>query len=209
MTSDGEREVMGLVLTTNAELVSRVLRGTGAGAGDGPSVMAAVSATRTLDLIVNDILHTLVRQARAEGRTWAQIGEVLHVTRQAAFQRFGGATDDPRAEGGVMKPIPGAADKATTILDDWLHERYDEVRRDFDARMVEQCTVEMLEVVRGQTRQTAGESVELGTGAVSVRSGYTVVDVPIAFERGQATGRVAFDADERVAGFFILPSESN
>ena len=32
MTSDGEREVMGLVLTTNAELVSRVLRGTGAGA---------------------------------------------------------------------------------------------------------------------------------------------------------------------------------
>ena len=207
MTSDGEREVMGLVLTTNAELVSRVLRG--AGAADGPSVMAAVSATRTLDLIVNDILHTLVRQARAEGRTWAQIGEVLHVTRQAAFQRFGAATDDPRAEGGVMKPIPGAADKATTILDDWLHERYDEVRRDFDARMVEQCTVEMLEVVRGQTRQTAGESVELGTGAVSVRSGYTVVDVPVAFERGQATGRVAFDADERVAGFFILPSESD
>ena len=206
MTSDGEREVMGLVLTTNAELVSRVLRGEGA--GDGPSVMAAVAATRTLDLIVNDILHALVRQARTEGRTWAEIGEVLHVTRQAAFQRFGAATDDPRAEERVMKPIPGAADKATEILDDWLHERYAEVRRDFDARMVEQCTVEMLEAVRGQTRQTAGEPVELGTGAVSVSSGYTVVDVPIAFERAQVTGRVAFDADERVAGFFILPSES-
>ncbi len=207
MTSDGEREVMGLVLTTNAELVSRVLRG--AGAADGPSVMAAVSATRTLDLIVDDILHALVRQARAAGRTWAEIGEVLHVTRQAAFQRFGAATDDPRAEDGVMKPIPDAADKAAAILDDWLHERYDEVRRDFDARMVEQCTIEMLEAVRGQTRQTAGEPVELGTGAVSVRSGYTVVDVPVAFERAQATGRVAFDADERVAGFFILPSESD
>ncbi len=197
---------MGLVLTTNAELVSRVLRG--AGGGDGPSVMAAVSATRTLDLIVNDILHALVRQARAEGCTWAEVGEVLHVTRQAAFQRFGGATDDPRAGEGLMTPIPGAADKATAIVDDWLHERYDEVRRDFDARMVEQCTVEMLEAVRGQTRQTGGEPVELGTGVVSVRSGYTVVDVPIAFERAQATGRVAFDADERVAGFFILPSES-
>ena len=182
MTSDGEREVMGLVLTTNAELVSRVLRG--AGGGEGPSVMAAVSATRTLDLIVNDILHALVRQARAEGCTWAEVGEVLHVTRQAAFQRFGGATD-ARAGEGLMTPIPGAADKATAIVDDWLHERYDEVRRDF-----------------------GGEPVELGTGVVSVRSGHTVVDVPIAFERAQATGRVAFDADERVAGFFILPSES-
>ena len=206
MTSDGEREVMGLVLTTNAELVSGVLRG--AGAADGPSVMAAVSATRTLDLIVNDILHALVRQARAEGRTWAEIGEVLHVTRQAAFQRFGGAADDPRAQEGVMKPIHGAADKASVILGDWLHERYDAVRRDFDARMLEQCTVEMLQAVRGQTRQTGGEPVEMGAGAVSVRSGYTVVDVPIAFERAEATGRVAFDADERVAGFFILPSES-
>lgn len=206
MTSDGEREVMGLVLTTNAELVSGVLRG--AGAAEGPSVMAAVSATRTLDLIVNDILHALVRQARAEGRTWAEIGEVLHVTRQAAFQRFGAAADDPRAQEGVMKPIRGAADKASVILGDWLHERYDAVRRDFDARMLEQCTVEMLQAVRGQTRQTGGEPVEMGAGAVSVRSGYTVVDVPIAFERAEATGRVAFDADERVAGFFILPSES-
>lgn len=197
---------MGLVLTTNAELVSGVLRG--AGAAEGPSVMAAVSATRTLDLIVDDILHALVRQARAEGRTWAEIGEVLHVTRQAAFQRFGAAADDPRAQEGVMKPIRGAADKASVILGDWLHERYDAVRRDFDARMLEQCTVEMLQAVRGQTRQTGGEPVEMGAGAVSVRSGYTVVDVPIAFERAEATGRVAFDADERVAGFFILPSES-
>ena len=162
MTSDGEREVMGLVLTTNAELVSGVLRG--AGAPEGPSVMAAVSATRTLDLIVNDILHALVRQARAEGRTWAEIGEVQHVTRQAAFQRFGAAADDPRAQEGVMKPIRGAADKASVILGDWLHERYDAVRRDFDARMLEQCTVEMLQAVRGQTRQTGGEPVEMGAG---------------------------------------------
>ena len=65
MTGDAQRYVMGVVLTTNAELVSRALRGTGA--ADGPSVMAAVAATRTLDLTVNDILRALVRQARARG----------------------------------------------------------------------------------------------------------------------------------------------
>jgi hypothetical protein len=87
VTDSGARDAMGLALTTNAELVSRVLHG--AGRADGASVMAAVSATRTLDVILNDILRALVRQARAEGRTWAEIGEVLQVTRQAAFQRFG------------------------------------------------------------------------------------------------------------------------
>jgi hypothetical protein len=206
MTGDGERYVMGLVLTTNAELVSRALRG--AGAADGPSMMAAVAATRTLDLTVNDILRALVRQARAQGCTWAEIGEVLHVTRQAAFQRFGRSTDDPRPEETVTKPIQAAADKASAILGDWLHERYGAVRRRFDARMLEQCTVEMLAAVRGQTRETAGELVELGAGVVSVSSGYTVVDVPIAFGRAGSTGRIMFDADECVAGFFILPAWS-
>jgi hypothetical protein len=101
---------MGSVLTTNAELVSRVLQG--AGAADGASVMAAVAATRTLNLIVNDILHALVRQARAEGHTWAEIGEVLHVTRQAAFQRFGqraaipSGRRDTRRRGRARTPAP-------------------------------------------------------------------------------------------------------
>lgn len=71
-------------------MVSQVLRGETATGS--PEVMAAVATTRSLDLIVDDILHALVRQARAEGHTWAEIGDLLHVTRQAAFQRFGGRT---------------------------------------------------------------------------------------------------------------------
>ena len=133
---------------------------------------------------------------------------MLHVTREASFQRFGQSTDDSRPEETVTKPIQAAADKASAILGDWLHERYGAVRRGFDARMLEQCTVEMLAAVRGQTRETAGELVDLGAGAVSFTSGYTVVDVPIAFVRTGSTGPIVFDADDRVAGFFILPAES-
>ncbi len=205
MTSDAEREVMGLVLTTNAELVSGVLRG----AGEDGSVLAAVAATRNLDRIVNDILHTLVRQARAEGRTWAEIGEVLHVTRQAAFQRFGASmTAVGAAEEGVMTPIEGASEKAVAVLDGWLNERWEEIRGEFDERMKEQAPAGLLESVRRQAAQTGGEFVELGAPVVTVRSGYTVVDVPMAFEQADATGRVALNADGFVAGFFILPSES-
>lgn len=36
-------------------------------------------------------LQQSVDDARAGGMTWAQVGQVLGVTRQAAWERFGGA----------------------------------------------------------------------------------------------------------------------
>lgn len=41
-----------------------------------------------------------MRQAKAEERTWPEIGEVLEITRQAAFHRFGGASGDQEGGGG-------------------------------------------------------------------------------------------------------------
>ncbi|MGV9833770.1 hypothetical protein ACWDUL_06155 [Nocardia niigatensis] len=94
-----ERVVLAKLLSTNAEFVAEVLR-----PGDGkpaPSVMAALRAARSLDGVVDDVLRSLVRQARDEGRTWAEIGEIFGTSRQAAFQRFGGP-----AAGLTIPPAP-------------------------------------------------------------------------------------------------------
>ncbi|MEU1203925.1 hypothetical protein [Nocardia sp. NPDC005825] len=91
-----ERAILAKLLSTNADVVVEVLR-----PGQGvppPSVMAALRAARSLDGVVDDVLRSLVRQARDEGRTWAEIGEIFGTSRQAAFQRFGGA--------GAGIPIP-------------------------------------------------------------------------------------------------------
>ncbi|MFC5179987.1 hypothetical protein [Actinomadura harenae] len=48
-------------------------------------VAAAAEAVRRAD----DRLRGTVEAARASGRTWQEIGDVLGITRQAAFQRFG------------------------------------------------------------------------------------------------------------------------
>jgi len=37
---------------------------------------------------------------------------------------------------------------------------------------------------------------------------HTVVDIPLRYEAGDMKARVAFDADEKVAGFFILPPDT-
>ncbi|RFU42810.1 hypothetical protein DZF91_04670 [Actinomadura logoneensis] len=49
------------------------------------AVAAAAEAVRRAD----DHLRAAVETARSSGTTWQEIGDVLGITRQAAFQRFG------------------------------------------------------------------------------------------------------------------------
>jgi len=194
-----------MMLTTNVQLVADVLRADGHPSGQ---VVRAIAATRSLETIVDDTLRALVEQARAGGHTWAEIGEVLHVSRQAAFQRFGGAGRPTAEEVEIGVPVQNAVEHAVPVLEAFLDGRWDDVRATFDERMLEACSVELLADVRDRVRDQAGELQALGTPAVSVRDGYTIVDIPVALERDEGTGRVVLNADRQVAGFFIRPKEA-
>ena len=198
-----DREVMAMLLLTNVQLVANVLR---ADEDDSPGqVMRAIAATRSLDMIVDDTLRALVEQARAAGHTWAEIGELLHVSRQAAFQRFGGGRK-PTAEDGVAVPVDGAVDAAVPVLQAFLDGRFDDARATFGERMLDACSVELLADVREKVRQYGGEVQAFGVPVISVRDGYTGVDIPVALERADGIGRVVLDADRQVVGFFVRPA---
>ena len=200
-----DHDVMATLLVTNAELVADVLR---ADEHDAPGqVIRAIAATRSLDMIVEDTLRTLVERARAAGHTWAQLGELLHVSRQAAFQRFGGDRG-PSAEEGIAVPVEGAAEAAARVLQAFLDRRFGDTRATFGSRMLQACSVELLADVREKVRQFGGEVQALGTPIISVRDGYTGVDIPVALERADGIGRVVLDADREVVGFFVRPTEA-
>ncbi len=74
--------------------------------------------------------------------------------------------------------------------------------------MLKAVSVELLADVREKVRLEAGEVQALGPPAVSVRDGYTVVDIPVSLERADGVGRVVLDADRQVAGFFVRPAEA-
>jgi hypothetical protein len=200
-----DREVMAMMLSTNVELVAGVLRAEGNPPGQ---IVRAIAATRSLETIVDDTLRALVEQARAAGHTWAEIGAVLHVSRQAAFQRFGGGRRQTVDEDAVDVPIDGAVGDALPVLEAFLDGRWDDVRSTFDERMLQACSVELLADVRDKVRREAGEVQALGTPALSVRDGYTVVDIPVSLERADGIGRVVLNADHQVAGFLIRPKEA-
>jgi hypothetical protein len=199
-----DRQVMGLMLSANAKLVADVL---GAEKQSEGQVLRAIAATRSLHTLVEETLRGLVEQARAAGHTWAEIGELLHVSRQAAFQRFGAGPRSTTEDGGLAAPVDGAVECAVSVLEAFLDGRFEDARARFGDPLLQAISLELMADVREKVRRGAGEVQALGSPRVSVRSGYTVVDIPVALERADGIGRIALDSDCQVAGFLVRPAQ--
>ena len=74
--------------------------------------------------------------------------------------------------------------------------------------MTEAATIEVFESTLATVASTYGEFVAFGTPTCKVVGDYTVVDVPLALEKGDGVGKVSFNADEQVAGIYLLPSDT-
>jgi hypothetical protein len=55
---------------------------------NGPDPLVSLAAAGQVLRMLSEEVSLLVFNARAEGETWADIGEALAMTRQAAQQRF-------------------------------------------------------------------------------------------------------------------------
>ncbi|MFF4693881.1 DUF3887 domain-containing protein [Streptomyces sp. NPDC001307] len=176
-----------------------------------PDYLDLVRRSRDVDSMAEQLLKLCVQQSRDAGHTWQEIGDLLGVTRQAAFQRFGKPID-PRTGQPMDKTVhmTDAAERAIKIVTDVLEGRMDEARQSFNAQVLEAFTDE----VRGSGLATVtglvGAFEGFGQGERFVRriGDHTVVDIPLRYEAGDMKARVAFDADEKVAGLFIVPPET-
>ncbi|MEU6406467.1 DUF3887 domain-containing protein [Streptomyces sp. NPDC046985] len=176
-----------------------------------PAYLDLVRRSQSVDDVAGQVLKLCVQQARDAGHTWQEIGDLLGVTRQAAFQRFGKPID-PRTGEPMDKTVrmTDAAERATAVVTHVLEGRMEEARRSFNA-----------EVLAAFTDKARGDGLAAVTGLVGAFEGFgqddpfvrrigdhTVVDVPLRYEAGDMKARVAFDGDEKVAGIFILPPET-
>ncbi|HTJ66162.1 MAG TPA: DUF3887 domain-containing protein [Actinospica sp.] len=188
-----------------------VLAGVARGPLDPPRYLELVRDAHEVRESADQVLRLSVQQARDAGHTWQEIGDLLGVTRQAAFQRFGKPID-PRTGEPMDKTVrmADAAERAARIVADVLEGRMDQARESFDERVREAFTDE----VRGDALATVaglvGAFEGFGEAEPFVRriGDHTVVDVPLRYEAGEMKARVAFDAQERVAGLFILTPET-
>jgi hypothetical protein len=94
--------------------------------------------------------------------------------------------------------------KGRQIVEQAVDGHWEEVRAEFDDRMLAAAPAEMLIGAWEQVVAVVGAFRHLGEPQVHTIDEHSVVDVPIAFERGDMKGRVAFSSSGEVAGFFFL-----
>lgn len=176
-----------------------------------PAYLDLVRHAQGVEALGGQVLKLSVQQARDAGHTWQEIGDLLGVTRQAAFQRFGKPID-PRTGEPMDKTVhmTDAAERAVSIFTDVLDDRMDLARPFFNDEVLAAFTDE----VRGSALATVaglvGAFEGFGQADPFVRriGDHTVVDIPLRYEAGDMKARVAFDTDQKVAGFFIIPPEA-
>jgi len=173
-----------------------------------PDPIEQITLALQIEHAAAELVASAVLSARAEGETWKSIGEVLGITRQAAFQRFGRPVDPQTGEPMSAAPLSDATARAQQVIDSLSANDWDAVTARFDDAMHSALTANTLAAAWTQTARTVGAFESRGATSVS-RSGHvTVTNTPLEFEAGELIARVSFQDDGRIAGLFLVPPES-
>ncbi|MGN7777980.1 DUF3887 domain-containing protein [Mycolicibacterium sp. 22603] len=170
--------------------------------------LATVTAAREVKEDAEALLVAAVQQARAAGHTWQQVGDVLGITRQAAFQRFGKPIDPRTGEAMNTTPLPQATELAPAIIDDLANARWADVSARFDETMRDRLTDAGL--AEGWVHIVGSAGAYEGHGVTdAVRAGdFTTTNTPLRFEAGDYVARITFRDDQSIAGLFLLTAET-
>jgi hypothetical protein len=175
--------------------------------GQPGSPLSAVVAARDLSAAAEAALQAAVDRARAAGRSWEEIGDVLGTSRQAAFQRFGHPADPRTGEPMTRAVPPGAAQRAAKFLARFTAGDWDEVLADFNGVMRERHDADRLASGWAQMIGMFGSYQAMGdVTPVRADAGTVVVDVLLHFEAGEAMVWVRFDRDGKVTGLRLHPA---
>lgn len=169
------------------------------------SPLAAIAFVHGAEAEIDAGLQAAVKRAREAGHTWAEIGQVLGSSRQAAFQRFSRPADPRTGVPMADSVLPGSADRALVLLAKMAAGKWDDAHRDFGENGRK---FDAGQLAAGWARLAGqiGRLEETGRPVVYQAGDFTVADIPLSFEAGERIARVAFDRQGNVAGLHFLPS---
>ena len=134
-----------------------------------PSYLDLIRSAKSTAELAEQVLKLCVQQSRDAGHTWQEIGDLLGVTRQAAFQRFGKPID-PRTGEPMDRTvhITDAAERAVAIVTDFLEGRMDDARKSFNAQVLAALTDEKRGSALATVAGLVGEFEGFGEGEVII-----------------------------------------
>jgi hypothetical protein len=186
------RSRVALVLDHNLAVVTSALREE----PDAASPMSALLSARTAAEAIERATRLLVAQARASGRTWQEIGELLAISRQAAQQRFSQSAADSEHR--------HLAARAAEVVGQVDRGAWEQVMADWDDVMRSELSVERVKQGWDQIVASAGPLQTIGHSSVARKGPYRIADVPLIFEHGPMKARVVFNHEDKISGLFVL-----
>jgi hypothetical protein len=154
---------------------------------------------------IGEGMQAAVQRARTAGSTWAEVGQVLGISRQAAFQRFGRPADPRTGQPMAASMRPDAAERGAALIADLAAGRWAQVCRDFDERVAQKLDAEGVAVLWARLTGMIGRLEQVGEPLAYQAGDLTLVDVALSFEAAERTARVSYDRDGKVAGLHFLP----
>lgn len=188
---------------TDAFLASRVLT------EDGDDAATTIRHALGIQAAAGDVVRSVVHQARDRGTTWQTIGDLLGVSRQAAFQRYGKPIDPRTGEPMSTTPLSDAAELAAAVIHDLQAGRWGSVTARFDETMRAGLSEDALAAAWAQIVGTSGAFEGRGEPVVTRAGDVTVTATPLTMEAGDYTARIAFRDDRTIAGLHILSERAS
>jgi len=168
---------------------------------------AAIGQAVQLRAIVEKIISGAIQRARDQGASWKEVGDILGISRQGAFQRYGKPIDPRTGEPMNTTPLANAAALAETVIDELSSGRWSAVTDRFDPAMRDGLSEDALAAAWAQITGQAGALEGHGAPEVTRAADVTVTNTRLDLEAGEFIARIAFRDDQSIAGLFILAPE--
>ncbi|QEW02532.1 DUF3887 domain-containing protein [Microbacterium lushaniae] len=169
----------------------------------------SVARALSIQLAADDVVRAVVQQARRSGVTWQTVGDALGVTRQAAFQRYGKPIDPRTGEPMNTTPLSGAAELASSVINELASAHWSRVTGRFDSTMRDGLSEDALAAAWAQLIGQSGAFESHGDSEAARAGDVTITNTPLSFEAGDYTARITFRDDQTIAGLYILSPEAS
>lgn len=139
--------------------------------------------------------------ANQAGYSWQEIGNALGISRQAAYQRFGGPrpTSTPRPNQ-ALPQLEAAMRGIFALLG---AGRFETACADFTPRMLEHVPVAAVEKLWLECIDSLGAFVSLGPVTVRANGSMRVATATAIFADGELSAKVAFDKSRKITGMIL------
>ena len=168
------------------------------------AALQRVEIAAELKALTDLALRDAVEHARSHDVAWQLIGDVLGITRQAAFQRFR-KPDNPGGSNAMStRDSTALVPEAEAVYHHLAAGDYESVAGQMTFLVQRVLNEQKVMGVWSDATAMVGSLESLGESFVRPSGSNVVVETPLLFEAGDLVGRIAYNRRNKITGMLIM-----